>query len=200
MAMCKVYKDCMRRLEDDGAAAIKAKEVAVLIRARLKRTFPGVKFSVRSDHNSVDIRWTDGPHPCLVEPITNAYSFGGFDGSIDLAYGGKNWLMPDGTMAPAASEGTEGSRGSVPGYATDAPHGRALLVKFGPRYVFCQRDLSPDMLRALCEATAEKYGYTIRHDVPLADQRIETRWHGREYLTTLAYRLDHERAEKGAQS
>ena len=57
------------------------------IRTELKRAFPAVKFSVRSDSfsmgNSVDISWTDGPTSKQVEAITNKYESGTFDGMTD---------------------------------------------------------------------------------------------------------------------
>ena len=57
------------------------------IRTELKRAFPGVKFSVRSDSyaggNAVRISWTDGPTSEQVEKIADKYSGGSFDGMTD---------------------------------------------------------------------------------------------------------------------
>lgn len=68
-----------------GAAA-----TAAAIRARLKKEFPGVKFSVTSKNfsmgNSVDIDWTDGPFYDQVNDITYQYCYGRFDGQQDLSY------------------------------------------------------------------------------------------------------------------
>lgn len=57
------------------------------IRTELKRAFPGVKFSVRSESysggNAVRVSWTDGPTSQQVEKITGKYSGGSFDGMTD---------------------------------------------------------------------------------------------------------------------
>lgn len=62
---------------------------AVNIRAELKKVFPGVKFSVRSDSfsmgNSIDIGWTDGPTRQEVEAITDKYEYGTFDSMTDCS-------------------------------------------------------------------------------------------------------------------
>src|SRR5215207_3826357 len=73
-------------------------ETNKLLRAHLKREFPGVKFSVKGDSysggSSTDIRWTDGPTVKQVDAIVSAYSNRGFDGSIDRAYCKDSWLLP----------------------------------------------------------------------------------------------------------
>lgn len=60
---------------------------AKAIRERLKKEFPSVKFSVKSENfsmgNSVHISWTDGPVSQVVELITNQYQYGSFDGMTD---------------------------------------------------------------------------------------------------------------------
>jgi hypothetical protein len=57
------------------------------IRIELKRAFPKVKFSVRSEYysggNSVDVDWTDGPTTKQVDAIINKYQEGSFDGMTD---------------------------------------------------------------------------------------------------------------------
>lgn len=62
---------------------------AVNIRTELKKAFPGVKFSVRSDSfsmgNSIDIDWTDGPSRAEVEAITDKYEYGTFDAMTDCS-------------------------------------------------------------------------------------------------------------------
>jgi hypothetical protein len=62
-------------------------ETAKLIRAELKATFTGVKFSVRKEHFAV---WVTIPATASVtvadvEAITKNYEGSTFDGSIDLA-------------------------------------------------------------------------------------------------------------------
>ena len=53
------------------------KELAGLIRKALKQSFPGVKFSVRSDRysmgSSVNVSWTDGPTNKQVNDVLDAY-------------------------------------------------------------------------------------------------------------------------------
>jgi hypothetical protein len=53
-------------------------DTAKRIRAELKTTFPGVKFSVRSDSaslcTSVNVRWMDGPTEPTVERVTDKYA------------------------------------------------------------------------------------------------------------------------------
>lgn len=62
---------------------------AANIRRELKRAFPGVRFSVRSDsggHCTVHISWTDGPTSDEVDEVAQRYSSGGFDSMTDYAY------------------------------------------------------------------------------------------------------------------
>jgi len=47
-------------------------ETAKLIRARLKKDFPGVKFSVRSG-DCIWINWVDGPTKKAVDAVTHEY-------------------------------------------------------------------------------------------------------------------------------
>jgi hypothetical protein len=66
-----------------GALTLAAKN----LRALLKATFPGVKFSVTTSRfsggNSMDVKWADGPSSNLVSPIANRFSGGDFDGMTD---------------------------------------------------------------------------------------------------------------------
>jgi DNA-binding CsgD family transcriptional regulator len=54
-----------------------AKELAALVRKALKQSFPGVKFSVRTDRysmgSSVNVSWTDGPTSNQVDEILDIY-------------------------------------------------------------------------------------------------------------------------------
>lgn len=58
------------------------------IKQLLKKHFPTVAFSVRSDNfangNSVDISWNLGPTTDEVEKFVNQYQYGHFDGMIDM--------------------------------------------------------------------------------------------------------------------
>lgn len=121
-------------------------EQAKLIRAALKRAFPGFKFSVRSSKYSmgasIDIKWEDGPTTKEVEQVTDQYRGGGFDGMIDYAYSLRSWLLPDGSAVPA-----ERYRPHELSEKIDPPCEGARLVSFGGDYVHCHRTLTADHWR-----------------------------------------------------
>jgi hypothetical protein len=54
------------------------------IRRELKKAFPGFKFKVTSDHNSVKVAWTDGPSLPQIKAITGKYQGGHFNGMEDI--------------------------------------------------------------------------------------------------------------------
>lgn len=54
-----------------------------IVKAELKKAFPGVKFSVTSDYDSVKINWTNGPSQKKVDDITDKYEMGHFDVMTD---------------------------------------------------------------------------------------------------------------------
>jgi len=139
-----------------NARYITAKDTAKLVRKALKRAFPDTTFSVRSDHNSINVRWTDGPTTAQVDPIAKQYQGGGFDGMIDLAYTSQSWLLPDGSATWAHSAGTEGSMGVVESYDYPPPPG-AELVNFGAKYVFTSRDYSAAFLGRMISEACDYY-------------------------------------------
>lgn len=117
-------------------------ESAKLVRASLRRHFPGVAFSVRSKvysgGASVSVRWTDGPRTAAVEPVVGRFAGARFDG------------MDDSTAYVSEAQ------------CDDA--GNVSHVQYGSNYVFCQRQVSrSEELEALtvamirerchCEAT-----------------------------------------------
>lgn len=59
------------------------------LKKELQITFPGIRFSVRSDSfsmgNSIDIGWTDGPTTKQVESISKKYEYGRFDCMTDMS-------------------------------------------------------------------------------------------------------------------
>jgi hypothetical protein len=71
-------------LKQQEGTIYSGKLAAVNVRAELKRVFKGVKFSVRSDHNSVRVSWTDGPTESQVEALTSSYKAGHFNGMEDI--------------------------------------------------------------------------------------------------------------------
>lgn len=107
---------------------ISCADTAKLIRANLKSTFPGVKFSVKSDSYSggasIRIRWTDGPFLKEVEKVAKQYEGATFDGMIDLKEYKDSLVYFDGEDTPT-------------------------VVKFGADFVFCDRDLSPAYMEQL---------------------------------------------------
>lgn len=54
------------------------------LKAELTKAFPGVKFSVTSDYNSIRISWTDGPTVEQVEEYSGKYQHGNFNGMEDI--------------------------------------------------------------------------------------------------------------------
>jgi hypothetical protein len=56
---------------------------AANLRKQLKKAFPGHKFSVKVDGNSIDVRWDFGPTESSVQAITRNYVSGYFDGMTD---------------------------------------------------------------------------------------------------------------------
>jgi hypothetical protein len=85
------------------------------LRIELKRAFPSVKFSVRSESysggNSIHISWTDGPLTEDVNKICNKYQEGHFDGMEDIynynhenvwpdVFGGAKHVMPQRNESP----------------------------------------------------------------------------------------------------
>lgn len=63
-----------------GAAA------AVNIRAALKKSFKGVKFSVTSRHSAIDVVWTDGPTGDQVDDVIGRFDIGQSDSQSDYFY------------------------------------------------------------------------------------------------------------------
>ena len=116
---------------------------AKLVRAALKKAFPGVKFSVRSSTYSggasMRVGWVDGPKTKEVEAVTSAYCGGGFDGMIDMKFSVSSWLMPDGSAAFASSTGTTGSMGMYEPYSHEAPAPGAKKVRFGADFISSER-------------------------------------------------------------
>ena len=178
------------RNESGYVDRIEAKDCAAIIRGRLRQQWPGVRFSVTTrDGNTINARWTDGPSVAEVDAILSEYTFGGFDGSIDLAYNTRNWLNPDGSMSHAETAGTEGSMGSVPASTGDPADPRALLVYYGPKYAFAHRDLSPELERKLAIAAAKYYG--IEYDGVTDPGSVRDDRSGR-YLSEIAWRYEQE--------
>jgi len=117
-------------------------ETAKLVRVALKKRFPDVKFSVRSDvyagGASIDVNWYLGPTSKEVDEIAGQFESASFDGSIDMETRFDHWLLPDGSTIVKHGPGTEGSLGYIPAVNNPMPEG-AIPVSFGAHYVQCQR-------------------------------------------------------------
>jgi hypothetical protein len=137
------------------------KETAQMIRAALKKNFPGTKFSVRTSYfaggSAVDIGWTDGPTTKAVDAVVGPYQGDGFDGMIDMSYSKQAIMLADGTVTYGPCEGTGGQKGSVPEYKPEIPEG-AKVVSFGAKFVQTHRKKSPAAIKAGLEAVVAKYG------------------------------------------
>jgi hypothetical protein len=123
-------------------------ETAKLVRQKLKATFPGQKFSVRSDNyaggSAIRIRWTDGPRETDVRSAMHTYEGATFDGMIDL----KSYKDP--VLVTFAGD--------------DMP----TLVSMGADWVMETRDLSDEYIAMLTDkvnaglARTTEYGaYTV---------------------------------------
>ena len=118
---------------------LRCKETAKLLRVRLKKEFPGTKFSVRSDvyagGASIRVEYTDGPALKDVEAVCNEYNGSGFDGMIDMKIHYQHYILPDGQGCLYKSPGTVGSGGYKDKIDNELPEG-AEAVSFGADYVF----------------------------------------------------------------
>lgn len=158
---------------------ITSKETAKIIRKHLKARFPGQKFGVKSDYNSINIKWVDGPTKDSVDKIVNMFQGGGFDGMIDMDYQNMHWLLPDGTTSLAYCSGTENSMGMVDCFdeRDKKPHPQAELVQFSSQYVFTERNFSKEALESLLPEL-QKHGFS---------PEIKTDYQGAAYFETKDY-------------
>lgn len=74
-------------------------QAAEMIRFELRKAFPGVRFSIKSQSysggSSIDVKYMDGPAPSAVEAIVGRYQEGHFDASRDIyEYSNKNQDLP----------------------------------------------------------------------------------------------------------
>lgn len=148
---------------------VKVADQAKLVRAALKESFPGIKFSVRSDSYaggaSIRIRYQDGPSFKLVNAVAQAFAGGYFDGMID--YKGSNYHTLDGKP-----------------------------VSFHGDFVFVERDHSDGQVRRAVVEVLERFGVELpadpvsfyrRGDVFRLDQHLQHRIS--ELLTKLSDRF-----------
>lgn len=109
-------------------------ETAKLVRAALKESFPGVKFSVKSSvysgGASINVKYTDGPAYEQVKAVVGMFEGSYFDGMTD--YKGSNYGSLDGQE-----------------------------VSFGADFIFVNRDFSVAVLESAVKAACEYYGYAM---------------------------------------
>lgn len=163
---------------------LSAASTAKLVRAALKRSFPGTRFSVRSrtyaGGASISVEWMDGPAAKLVEAAIGCFAGGRFDGMIDMKIGVRHWLMPDGTAAVASNPGTEGSMGVIPAEREWMPHPQARLVHFGADFVFCTRRTSPALVQRVLDRMKAR-------GVPVDLLELRTNHDGSGYIAARSY-------------
>ena len=127
-----------------GTEYLSCADTARLLRQALKRTFSGVKFSVRSDvyagGASIDISWNDGPTEQAVKVLADDFAAADFDAMQDLKTYRAPELVPD------------------PEYGVREIH-------FGADYVFCKRAISDELASKILDRVRplhdchEKLGY-----------------------------------------
>jgi len=143
-------------------------DTAKLIRKHLKKAFPDTKFSVRSSiysgGSSISVSYTNGPKDSDVESICKSYEGSGFDGMIDLKFSKSHWMLPNGEVILAHTDGTQDSRGIYSTITNEKPHPDAVRVSFGSDYVFVSREVTEDWTLKACKALAKDYGVDFKDE------------------------------------
>ena len=109
-------------------------ETAKLVRAALKESFPGVKFSVTSSvysmGASINIKYQDGPTYEQVKSVVSNFEGSYFDGMTD--YKGSNYSSMNG-----------------------------VNVRFGADFIFINRNYSMAFFAGAVQAACDYYGYAM---------------------------------------
>jgi hypothetical protein len=109
-------------------------DTAKLVRAALKESFPGVKFSVRSSvysgGASINVNYVDGPTYDQVKAVVSVFEGSYFDGMTD--YKGLNYSSIDGQE-----------------------------VRFGADFIFVNRRFSVELFTDLVANACKYYGYEM---------------------------------------
>ena len=125
-------------------------EVATLVRRSLKKHFPDVRFSVRSNRYSggasVVVRWKAGPQESEVMAKVNQYAGSRLDGDYSprSVY---HYLRPDGEAMVAYNPASWAVGASDPKGEDNREMARLMpsgveLVHFGADFVICHREPS----------------------------------------------------------
>ncbi len=170
----ELYSVAKMSKDDQGKYHINAKDLAKLIKFKLGEKFPGVKFGVKSRVSAIDISYENGPPSSVVDEFVGQFSFGGFDGMIDLSYSSDNWFLKDGSMVPASSSGTQGSMGVYEAFSTDCPEPGAVLVSCYVKYIHAQNHLDDDFWSLLKHACALQHGHKIQSVESRSDEYVES--------------------------
>ena len=109
-------------------------ETAKLVRAALKESFPGIRFSVRSSTYSmgasINISYTNGPTYDAVKNVVAMFEGAYFDGMTD--YKGYNYSSLDG-----------------------------VETSFGANYIFVNREFTLEVMQAAVQQACEYYGLQV---------------------------------------
>ena len=142
--------------------------VAKLVKGSLKKTFPGVTFSVRSNRYaggaSVHVTWKDGPQESEVNAVVSQYEGSRIDGDYSPRPV-THYLRPDGQAMVAYNPASY----AVGAFEPEGEDNRLLerlmpgdveLVYFGADFVLCYREPSDaeaaEMERRFNEARANR--------------------------------------------
>lgn len=129
-------------------------DTMTLLKAELKREFPGVKFSTRRSRGTgygyVTISWTDGPTSREVSAITSGYEGSSFDGMTDME-------------SPVEHIAANGK-------------GEPVRISYGTRGISTSRTISPALARECSAKVASFYGITMPELVEYAGYDGKTCW------------------------
>lgn len=145
-------------------------ETAKLIRVALKKYFPTQKFSIRSQSYSggasINVDWENGVSTKEVEAVIKNFEGAGFDGMIDYKYYIGHWMLPDGTITLADSEGCYGSDAKE----IAKPCEEAIKIHFGADYVFANRTITKEVYekfaKEICEQNSLEFKGLDNHPFP----------------------------------
>lgn len=145
------------------ARSLRPKEVATLVRRRLKQVWPEVKFSVRTKTYaggaSIDAHYTGGPGQHEVEKVMHEYQFARFDSMTDYGFSVYHWLnTATGRMRVARVEETASTRAednACPGPGWE-------LVSCWQLYAFANRTALTTEPCAVCGKVPEPHTWRSR--------------------------------------
>ena len=153
-------------MADTTPRTIDVVEVAKLVRQALKKSFPDVRFSVRSCRYaggaSIHVRWKAGPHEDHVRALVRKYEGSRTDGDYSPRPV-HHYLRPDGEAMVAYNPPSYAVGASEPAGEDSRKLARVMpadfeLVHFAADYVMCFREPSAaeaaEMKRQFDEARA----------------------------------------------